>query len=113
MVEHGVDAGTLETKLHSMKLLESPMEYKQALSLYVKKFANEGFCVKGEELIKGILVCSWFCFIVGLYLRLDRRLGRHDGWCPIFISIPKHNLLKMCYRFLVALYSWEQNLDEC
>lgn len=44
--------GHLETKLHSTKLLDSPQEYKQALLIYAKKIADEGFRGKAEELIK-------------------------------------------------------------
>jgi protein HIRA/HIR1 len=44
--------GHLETKLHSAKLLDSPPEYKQALLVYAKKIADEGFRAKAEELIK-------------------------------------------------------------
>jgi protein HIRA/HIR1 len=42
----------LETKLHSAKILDSPIEYKQALLVYAKKIADEGFRAKAEELIK-------------------------------------------------------------
>ena len=44
------------------------MEYKQALSLYAKKFGDEGFCAKGEELIKELFgpVC-WY--VPGLFRR--------------------------------------------
>ncbi len=44
--------GHLETRLLSAKLLDSPSEYKQALLLYSKKIADEGFRAKAEELIK-------------------------------------------------------------
>ena len=44
--------GHLETKLHATKLLDSPQEYKQALNVYARKIADEGFRGKGEELIK-------------------------------------------------------------
>lgn len=44
--------GHLETRLHSSRLLDSPTEYKQALLLYAKKIADEGFRAKAEELIK-------------------------------------------------------------
>lgn len=44
--------GHLETKLHAAKVLESPQEYKQALLVYAKKIADEGFRAKAEELVK-------------------------------------------------------------
>lgn len=44
--------GHLETKLHSTRLLESPTEYRQALLVYAKKIADEGFRGKAEELIR-------------------------------------------------------------
>ena len=47
-----VTLGHLETRLHSTKLLDSPQEYRQALLLYAKNIADEGFRGKGEELVK-------------------------------------------------------------
>lgn len=44
--------GHLETKLHAARVLDSPQEYKQALLVYAKKIADEGFRAKAEELIK-------------------------------------------------------------
>ncbi len=44
--------GHLETRLHSTRLLDSPNEYRQALLIYSKKIADEGFRAKAEELIK-------------------------------------------------------------
>lgn len=44
--------GHLETKLHAIKLLDSPQEYKQVLLVYAKRIADEGFRAKAEELIK-------------------------------------------------------------
>lgn len=44
--------GHLETRMHSTKLLESPSEYRQALLMYAKKIADEGFRGKAEELIR-------------------------------------------------------------
>lgn len=46
--------GHLETKLQAAKLLDSPLEYKQALLVYAKKIADEGFRAKAEELIKDL-----------------------------------------------------------
>lgn len=44
--------GHLETRMHSTKLLDSPSEYRQALLMYAKKIADEGFRGKAEELIR-------------------------------------------------------------
>lgn len=44
--------GHLETRLHAARLLDSPAEYKQYLTLYAKRIADEGFRAKAEELIK-------------------------------------------------------------
>lgn len=46
--------GHLETRLHAARLLDSPAEYKQYLTLYAKKIADEGFRAKAEELIKDL-----------------------------------------------------------
>lgn len=46
--------GHLETRLHAAKALDSPQEYKQALVLYARKIADEGFRAKGEELVKDL-----------------------------------------------------------
>ena len=61
--------GHLETKLHSTKLLESPVEYKQALLLYAKKIADEGFRAKGEELIKELFGPVYW-YVAGFVLSL-------------------------------------------
>ena len=44
--------GHLETRLHATKLLDSPQEYRQAMLMYAKKIADEGFRSKAEELVK-------------------------------------------------------------
>jgi protein HIRA/HIR1 len=44
--------GHLETRLNATRLLDSPQEYKQAMSMYAKRIADEGFRAKAEELIK-------------------------------------------------------------
>jgi protein HIRA/HIR1 len=44
--------GHLETRLHATRLLDSPQEYRQALLVYAKKIADEGFKNKAEELVK-------------------------------------------------------------
>ena len=44
--------GHLESRLHACRLLDSASEYKQALLLYVKKIADEGFRGKAEDVLK-------------------------------------------------------------
>lgn len=46
--------GHLETKLHSARALDSPQEYKQALLVYAKRLADEGFRAKAEEFIRDL-----------------------------------------------------------
>ena len=66
--------GHLETRLHSTKLLDSPLEYRQALLLYAKKIADEGFKGKGEELVKELFgPVYWYVGFVCVVL-LDERL---------------------------------------
>ena len=67
--------GHLETKLHAAKALDSPSEYKQALLLYAKRIADEGFRGKAEDLVKELfgpvywcvvcLRCAWDCWLRG------------------------------------------------
>jgi protein HIRA/HIR1 len=38
--------------MHAAKVLDSPVEYKQALLLYAKKISDEAFKGKAEEVIK-------------------------------------------------------------
>ena len=47
--------GHLESRLHACRLLDSASEYRQALILYVKKIADEGFRGKAEEVLKGCI----------------------------------------------------------
>ena len=42
----------LESRMHACRLLDSGAEYKQALLLYVKRIADEGFRGKAEEVVK-------------------------------------------------------------
>jgi protein HIRA/HIR1 len=57
--------GHLETRLLSSKLLDSPQEYRQALLLYAKKIADEGFKGKGEELVKELFgPVYWYVWIL-------------------------------------------------
>lgn len=47
--------------MHAAKVLDSPSEYKQALLLYAKKIADEGFRAKGEELIRDLFGPVFWC----------------------------------------------------
>ncbi|KIY45114.1 histone transcription regulator 1 [Fistulina hepatica ATCC 64428] len=74
--------GHLETRMHSTRLLESPVEYKQALLLYAKKIADEGFRAKAEDLIKELFGPIYW------------RPGRDDVWSPTVIGLQKRDLLR-------------------
>ena len=55
--------GHLESKLHAAKALDSPAEYKQALLLYAKRIADEGFRGKAEDLVKELFGPVYWCVI--------------------------------------------------
>ena len=55
--------GHLESKLHAAKVLDSAAEYKQALLVYARKLADEGFRAKAEELIKELFGPVFWYFI--------------------------------------------------
>ncbi|KAF8631486.1 hypothetical protein AX15_002373 [Amanita polypyramis BW_CC] len=74
--------GHLETKLHATRLLDSPQEYKQALLVYAKRIADEGFRAKGEELIKELFGPMYW------------RPGREEGWTPTVAGMAKRDLLR-------------------
>ncbi|KAF9239305.1 histone transcription regulator 1 [Melanogaster broomeanus] len=74
--------GHLESKMYAAKALDSPTEYKQALLLYARKIADEGFRAKGEELIKDLFGPVFW------------RPGRDDGWCPTVVGMLKRDLLR-------------------
>ncbi|KAG8216509.1 histone transcription regulator 1 [Butyriboletus roseoflavus] len=74
--------GHLESKMHAAKVLESPSEYKQALLLYAKKIADEGFRAKAEELIRDLFGPVFW------------RPGRDDCWCPTAVGMLKRDLLR-------------------
>ncbi|KAF8911743.1 WD40-repeat-containing domain protein [Mucidula mucida] len=76
--------GHLETRLHSTRLLDSPNEYRQALLIYSKKIADEGFRAKAEELIKEL--CG------PVYWRAPE--DREVKWCPTVAGMSKRDLLK-------------------
>lgn len=94
--------GHLETRLSSTRLLDSPQEYKQAMSMYAKRIADEGFRAKAEELIKELFGPVYWCVCNGgevhfSYMLADiciSRPGREDVWSPTVVGLSKRDLLK-------------------
>ncbi|KAF9069481.1 histone transcription regulator 1 [Rhodocollybia butyracea] len=76
--------GHLETRLHAARLLDSPAEYKQYLTLYAKKIADEGFRAKAEELIKELYG--------PIYWRPAEE--KNNSWSPTVLGLVKRDLLK-------------------
>ncbi|QRW21197.1 hypothetical protein RhiXN_06186 [Rhizoctonia solani] len=74
--------GHLESRLAAAQLLDSPAEYKQALLLYAKRLADEGFRSKAEELIKELSGPMYY------------RPGREEKWQPAVLNMNKRDLLK-------------------
>jgi len=75
--------GHLESKMHAARALDSAAEYKQALLVYTKKIADEGFRGKAEELIREF------------YGPVYWRPGREDGsWTPSVLGFSKRDLLR-------------------
>ncbi|KAG2063900.1 histone transcription regulator 1 [Suillus decipiens] len=75
--------GHLESKLHAAKALDSALEYKQALLIYARKLADEGFRAKAEELIKELFGPIFW-----------RPGGRDDSWTPLVAGMAKRDLLR-------------------
>lgn len=75
--------GHLENKLHSCRLLDSPVEYKQALIVYAKKLGDEGFRAKAEELIRDL--------VGPVYWRAG---DPKEEWEPTVVGLVKRDLLK-------------------
>lgn len=60
--------GHLETRMYAAKMLDSPVEYKQALLTYARRIADEGFRWKAEELIRELFgPVYWYVFIALLF----------------------------------------------
>ncbi|TFK49367.1 WD40 repeat-like protein [Heliocybe sulcata] len=74
--------GHLETKMHTAKAVDSPQEYKQALLVYAKKIADEGFRGKAEELIRELFGPVYW------------RPGKDDSWAPSVLGFSKRDLLR-------------------
>nr|GAT54809.1 predicted protein [Mycena chlorophos] len=71
----------LETRMHAARMLDSGAEFKQALSLYTKKLADEGYKGKAEELIREL--------VGPMYAR-----GELSSWSPTVAGLAKRELLK-------------------
>ena len=82
MLTHACEVGHLESRLAASQLLDSPTEYKQALLLYAKRLADEGFRTKAEELVKELCGPLYY------------KPGREDKWQPTVLSMNKRDLLK-------------------
>ncbi|GJE86485.1 WD40 and Hira domain-containing protein [Phanerochaete sordida] len=74
--------GHLETRMHAARALDSAPEYKQALVLYARKLADEGFRAKAEELVKELFGPTYW------------RPGREESWSPTLLGFSKRDLLK-------------------
>ncbi|KAL5514512.1 hypothetical protein ACEPAG_2601 [Sanghuangporus baumii] len=75
--------GHLESRMHAARVLGSAPEYRQALLLYAKTIADEGFRGKAEEVLKD------------LYGPVYWRPGKtEDSWCPSILGVQKRDLAK-------------------
>ena len=98
--EAALTLGHLETRLQATKVLESPTEYKQALLVYAKRIAEDGFRGKAEELVKELFgPLYWWVFMGLLIGRRElissaRRPGRDDSWTPTLLGFSKRELLR-------------------
>jgi protein HIRA/HIR1 len=77
--------GHLETRIFAARALDSPAEYKQALLLYSRKIADEGFRAKAEELIRELFGPLYWKPPTG---------GKEETWNPIVLGMAKRDLLK-------------------
>lgn len=55
--------------MHAARILGSPQEYRQALLLYAKLLADEGFRRKAEELLKELYgpIYWWVLYILSAF----------------------------------------------
>ncbi|KAL5498482.1 HIR1 [Sanghuangporus vaninii] len=75
--------GHLESRMHAARVLGSAPEYRQALLLYAKVIADEGFRGKAEEVLRD--------FYGPVYWRPGKT---EDSWCPSVLGIQKRDLAK-------------------
>ena len=62
--EAALTLGHLETRLQATKILESPTEFKQALLVYAKRIAEDGFRGKAEELVRELFGPLYWCVLM-------------------------------------------------
>ncbi|KAI5118027.1 hypothetical protein M0805_004892 [Coniferiporia weirii] len=75
--------GHLESRMHAARVLGSAPEYRQALLLYAKSIADEGFRGKAEEVLRE------------LYGPVYWRPGKTDDcWSPSVLGMMKRDLVK-------------------
>ena len=55
--------GHLESRMYAAKTVDSPLEYKQALLLYARRIADEGFRGKAEELVRELFGPTYWCVV--------------------------------------------------
>ena len=61
MERNAVSLAHLEVRMKAAIRLDSPGEYKQFLTAYAKRLAEEGFRGKAEELVKELLGPIYLC----------------------------------------------------
>ncbi|THH08803.1 hypothetical protein EW145_g2454 [Phellinidium pouzarii] len=82
--------GHLEARMHAARVLGSAPEYRQALLLYAKAIADEGFRGKAEEVLRE-LYGPVYCEII----HVARRPGKlDDAWLPSVLGMAKRDLAK-------------------
>lgn len=74
--------GHLEAKLHAAEVLDSPQEYKTALTAYARRLADEGYRAKAEELIKELFGPIYW------------KPGKEETWSPTVLGMQKRDLLR-------------------
>ena len=90
----------LGTRMHAARVLGSPQEYRQALLLYAKLLADEGFRQRAEELLKDLYgPIYWsvaYSFPNVQHTDLSyRRPGKTEiNWCPTVVGLTKRDLAK-------------------
>jgi len=98
--EAALTLGHLEARLQATRVLESPTEYKQALLVYAKRIAEDGFRGKAEELVKEMFGPLYWCVPMEPLMRNRglitpaRRPGRDDSWTPTLLGFHKRELLR-------------------
>lgn len=64
--------GHLETRMHAARVVESGIEYKQALLVYAKRLADEGFKGFAEEVVRELMgPVYWWVISLCLLIRVS------------------------------------------